>query len=323
LDIGTSPRRELGSGVKHRAGDQRFALGPRVLGGVGVTSRRARSEYAGLREVLYSVTHREGHHRGWRIRANAGENDEAMTLATLRRPTGPSNLHAHPPMTPWSFFSTRRSLLFGLVGLFLALATGALVANSWLLLQWDEPVQRFVESHRTEHLDSFFRLASRMGSTIVVLSVGAVLSALIFFRCRAVAIAVLAATLARPALEFTMKELVGRDRPELSQMVSGDGHSFPSGHPMAAMAIWGMVPVVVGLFTTRRGLWWASVFASGLLILAIAASRVYLGVHWLSDVVAGLLVGAVFLVGVEWILHRAHSVTGCGHPCGEAAHQAS
>jgi undecaprenyl-diphosphatase len=246
-----------------------------------------------------------------------------MTLATPIRPTGRSNLHAHPPITPRSFFASRRHLLPGIVGLFLALAAGAVVANGWLLMQWDKPVQRFVEANRTEQLDSFFRLASRMGSTIVVLTVGAVLSALIFSRCRAVAIAVITATLARPALEFTMKELVGRDRPEYGQMVSGDGYSFPSGHPMAAMAIWGMLPVVVGLFTTRRGLWWASVFVSGLLILAIAASRVYLGVHWVSDVVAGLLAGAVFLVGVEWILHRAHAVAGCGHPCGEAAHQTS
>lgn len=245
-----------------------------------------------------------------------------MALATLTSRTS-LNLHAHPPLTPSTFFATRRFLFYGIVGLFGALATGALVANGWLLLQWDEPVQKFVEANRTDELDWFFRLASRMGSTVVVLSVGAVLSALIFFRCRAVAIAVVVATIARPALEFTLKEFVGRDRPDFGQLVAGDGYSFPSGHPMAAIAIWGMLPVVVGLYTTRRGLWWASVFVSAFLILAIAASRVYLGVHWLSDVVAGLLVGAVFLVGVEWILHSAHTVAGCGRPCREAAHQAA
>jgi undecaprenyl-diphosphatase len=239
----------------------------------------------------------------------------------VTEPTAPANLHAHPPATPRSFFATNGVLFFAIIGLVGALAVGAKVADGWLLARWDEPVQRFVEGHRTDQLDAFFRLASRMGSTVVVLAVAALLSAIAYSRCRAVAIALVAAALARPVLEFTLKHVVGRDRPLLDPLVTGDGYSFPSGHALAAMAVWGMVPVVVGLLTTRRGLWWASVVVSAFMIVAIAASRVYLGVHWLSDVVAGVLVGSLFLVGVEWFLQGAHRVAGCGRPCREPAHQ--
>ena len=158
--------------------------------------------------------------------------------------TAPANLHAHPPATPRSFFATQRVLFFVIIGLVCALAVGAKVADGWLLGRWDEPVQRFVEDHRTDQLEAFFRLASRMGSTVVVLVVAALLSALASSRCRAVAIAVLAAALARPVLEFTLKGVVGRDRPHLDPLVTGDGYSFPSGHALAAMAVWGMVPVL-------------------------------------------------------------------------------
>ena len=48
-----------------------------------------------------------------------------------------------------------------------------------------------------------------------------------------------------------------------------------------------------------------------LLILAIGASRTYLGVHWLSDVVAGFIVGAFFLRGAEWLLARQHRRRPC------------
>ncbi len=40
--------------------------------------------------------------------------------------------------------------------------------------------------------------------------------------------------------------------------------------------------------------------------MAIGASRIYLGVHWFSDVVAGFIVGAFFLIGVEWVLRQRH-----------------
>jgi undecaprenyl-diphosphatase len=238
-----------------------------------------------------------------------------MTVVGLARPKGAANLHAHPPATPRSFFAARTSLLYGVVTLVFALAVAAKIDGGWLLRRWDEPVQRFVEAHRTDQLDTFFRLASRAGSTVVVLAAALLMGVFVYRRCRAVAVALVAAALARPLLEFGLKGLVGRARPDFDRMVAGDGFSFPSGHALAAMAVWGMVPLVVGLFTTRRGLWWASVFASGSVIVAIAASRVYLGVHWLSDVVAGVLIGAVFLLGVEWFLHRAHRVAGCGTPC--------
>jgi membrane-associated phospholipid phosphatase len=233
---------------------------------------------------------------------------EPMAGAALPGPV--PCLHLNPPSTPSAFFASRPRLLVGIVTTFGFLGIAAATANAWLLMQWDKPFQRLIESNRTDEWDMVFRLASRLGSTIVVLTLGPVLAILSWRRCRAVSIALVVATFARPALEFTLKEIVGRDRPNLHQLVDGSGPSFPSGHPLAAVALWGLLPVVVGLFT-RRALWWSSIAVSGTMILVISASRVYLGVHWLSDVIAGLLVGALFLLGVEWVMHRAHTMPRC------------
>ena len=117
--------------------------------------------------------------------------------------------------------------------------------------------------------------------------------------------------LSRPLLEFTVKALVDRDRPDLERLVPGNGPSFPSGHVMAAVALWGLVPLVMALYTGRRWVWWASVWASATLIVLIGASRTYLGVHWFSDVVGGFVVGCFFLLAVERVLAWRHGHDRC------------
>lgn len=240
------------------------------------------------------------------VRAEAGADTAPAPPCTSERPC----LHRNPPATPSSFFGEHRYLLVAIGAVFAFLAAAAAISNGWLLLRWDEPIQRFVEDHRTAALDTFFLTMSRFGSTMVVLGLGALFTALTWSRCRAVSIAFAVATLGRPVIEFVLKALVDRDRPDFERMVNGQGPSFPSGHVMAAFALWGLMPLVVGLFTRNRFLWWASAICSGFVILSIAASRVYLGVHWPSDITAGLLLGAFFLVGVEAVVAQTHRVNG-------------
>ena len=105
---------------------------------------------------------------------------------------------------------------------------------------------------------------SFLGSTIAVLTLGTLLAAVSWRRCRAVATVVLIATFGRPLLEFTIKAIVDRDRPDLERLVNGTGPSFPSGHVMAAAALWGLAPLVVTLYTRNRRIWWATTIASAL-----------------------------------------------------------
>jgi undecaprenyl-diphosphatase len=228
------------------------------------------------------------------------------------------HVHTAPPLTPCSVLLPRRRLLIALAALLVALAAAAALGNGQALLTWDEPIQRGVEANRTSALNDVFLAVSRLGSTFVVLGLGTLAAVLTWRRCRAVALALIVATFARPAIEFIIKGLVGRDRPELDRLVAGNGPSFPTGHVMAAIALWGLLPLVVSLYTRRRGIWWASVGVSAALIAGIAASRVYLGVHWFSDVVGGLIVGTFFLLAVDKVMIRAHG----RYPCGMMADEA-
>ncbi len=235
----------------------------------------------------------------------------STAAAAVARPALAGHVHATMPATPTSVLLSRPRLVLGLVALFAVLAFAAAAWGGQVLLTWDEPIQRGVEARRTPALDELFLTVSRFGSTIPVLVLGTLASIVTWRRCRAVGIAVLVATFSRPLLEFTIKILVDRDRPDFERLVAGNGPSFPTGHVMAAVALWGLLPLVVSLYTRRRVVWWASVAIAGVLVAGIGASRVYLGVHWFSDVVGGLIVGAFFLLGVDAVLTRQHA----RHPC--------
>ena len=96
-----------------------------------------------------------------------------------------------------------------------------------------------------------------------------------------------------------LKEVVDRPRPDYLLAGSAPGGlSFPSGHALFAFIVGGILIFLVGDMVKSLGVRrWLQV-ALGLLILAIGASRVYLGVHWPSDVIGGYLFGGIGLLGL-------------------------
>ncbi|MEE8524649.1 MAG: phosphatase PAP2 family protein [Thermoanaerobaculia bacterium] len=96
-------------------------------------------------------------------------------------------------------------------------------------------------------------------------------------------------------LNLTLKELFQVPRPDVPYLAEAGGWAFPSGHAQIAATIW----LLLGLEMARRWLWPVAI----LLIVGVAASRVYLGVHYPGDVVAGIAVGAVVAIAA-WRLGR-------------------
>jgi undecaprenyl-diphosphatase len=92
------------------------------------------------------------------------------------------------------------------------------------------------------------------------------------------------------AINNGLKLLVDRDRPPVEHLVGSSGSSFPSGHSSAAAAAWCALALVVARQRSRRWRAIAAAFAA-LVTFTVASSRALLGVHWLTDVIAGVAVG--------------------------------
>lgn len=223
------------------------------------------------------------------------------------------SLHLLPPVSPAKLLRTHPVVVPTIIAILTFLAVGAAVGGGELLRTWDVPVQRAVEGARTPWLNDFMHAVTQLGGHAAVVIGMVVLVALAWRRCHALAIVVISATLARPIVEHILKILADRPRPDLERLVPGNGPSFPSGHVLAAIALWGLLPLVVALLTKKRWVWWTSVAVSTTAILLVAASRTYLGVHWFSDIVGGLLVGAFYLFGIERLLQWYHRRKPCHH----------
>ncbi|MGH9264054.1 MAG: phosphatase PAP2 family protein [Acidimicrobiales bacterium] len=208
-----------------------------------------------------------------------------------------------PPVT-LAHVHARHRWVMPLAGtVFVLLAIGA--AHEWL--PWDRPITKAAVDARTPSTDAVALKVSFLGSTPVVLSVAFVAAAVAWRRSPRLAVAIVVIALARPLAEWALKELIGRDRPVGDRLVAGRGPSFPSGHPMAAASSWCLLPLVVELYARKPLVWWATVVTTWTLAVGVAATRVWLGVHWTSDVVGGLLLAVLGVAVAERIMHHTYS----------------
>ncbi|MFP3390425.1 phosphatase PAP2 family protein [Brevibacillus sp. SIMBA_040] len=98
------------------------------------------------------------------------------------------------------------------------------------------------------------------------------------------------------AFNLLLKWLYRRERPTIHRLVEESGYSFPSGHSMAAFLFFGMMAMLLTLFVVSRAAKAVIILATVVLILLVGISRIYLGVHYPSDVLAGFAAGGVWLV---------------------------
>lgn len=160
--------------------------------------------------------------------------------------------------------------------------------------------------HRLDSLaaDVVMKTATGIGSNLVLLPAVALVTALaVHRRQRAVALILVIDTIVVIGADAVLKLVFSRERPRLFDKIAlPTDYSFPSGHAMSAIGIYGVIAaVLIALYPRAR----RPLLASAVLLIgAIGLSRVYLGVHWPSDVVGGLIGGVPPLVASVHLIRR-------------------
>jgi undecaprenyl-diphosphatase len=106
------------------------------------------------------------------------------------------------------------------------------------------------------------------------------------------------------ALMFGLKNLFDRDRPLVPLLEEARGLSFPSGHALMSVTFYGLLIYIVFKGFKNKAFKWTLISMLLLLILTIGFSRIYLRVHYASDVIAGFCVGLLWLVICVWTLNK-------------------
>lgn len=195
------------------------------------------------------------------------------------------------PLRPW---------LAPTVGVIALVVLVALVSvhHGSVALDVDRPVTHWAVDERSSGWTAFFRGITNLGNPGLAFAGGLLLAVLAVFRSPFTALLLLLVALVRPLTSTVFKDVLDRARPGVPHLVTASGTSFPSGHVLAAVVFWGAVPVTMLVWSAARGFVRAALAFAVLAAFLVACSRVYLGVHWLSDVIGGALIGTLLLTPV-------------------------
>jgi len=195
------------------------------------------------------------------------------------------------------------------VGLPLGLALGVLTAGAWAFgavadevaegdtAASDQRVANWLHGRATDPFTDVFQAFTWTGNG-GFLAVVVLVTAFLLWRRRFVtdALFVVLAFAGAEVITFGMKQGFRRERPFFEDpLATASSFSFPSGHSLVSLAVYGSIALVIARRAPNRRAAATVVAAAAVWILAIGFSRLYLGVHFLTDVVAGYAAGAAWL----------------------------
>jgi membrane protein DedA with SNARE-associated domain/membrane-associated phospholipid phosphatase len=200
-------------------------------------------------------------------------------------------------------------------GLSLTLSLGLLALAGWIFgalvqdvitgdeaARLDRPVLNWFVAHREPWLTTTLKIVAGLGSSAIAVPVALTIGIVLSRRRRSLRpIPYLATTyLGAEVLFQAVKRLTHRSRPPLHLAVSHfGGYAFPSGHTTLATAVWGALAITIGA-TATTGTRKATIYTTAAMIaVAVGITRLYLGAHWLTDVLGGWALGAAWLIATS------------------------
>ncbi len=118
----------------------------------------------------------------------------------------------------------------------------------------------------------------------------------ILIRNKKIGVAITANLVLVTILNQLLKNILQRPRPTEYRIIQETGYSFPSGHSMVSMAFYGYLVYLIYKYVENKNIKWILITLLSILICSIGVSRIYLGVHYTSDVLGGFLISISYLV---------------------------
>lgn len=162
------------------------------------------------------------------------------------------------------------------------------------LIKMDTTIFNVIKLTRSDYATSVFKMITAFGSAPVFITI--TLLILIFIKNKRVGVMVSLNLLAVGALNQIFKYIVQRPRPIESRLIEESGYSFPSGHSMVSTAFYGLIIYFIFKYVKNKMIRNICCVLLSILVLLIGVSRIYLGVHYTSDVIAGFVFSIAYLI---------------------------
>lgn len=156
---------------------------------------------------------------------------------------------------------------------------GYKIVSTFLISDFATPIAKFI---------------TNFGGAIFL--VIATITLFIVIRNKKIGISILSNVAIVTVLNQLIKRILQRPRPTEYRIIEETGYSFPSGHSMVSMAFYGYFIYLIYKYVKNKYIKWISIILLSLLICLIGISRIYLGVHYTSDVLGGFLISISYLI---------------------------
>lgn len=175
-------------------------------------------------------------------------------------------------------------ILFLIIGLYVIKIDGNVIDNN---------VYNFIISFKSKYTTLFFKGVTFLSSVLFMVVVSTLLLLVKKIKYRKL---MLINIILDVILNTCLKYIFRRERPRDIMMVIENGFSFPSGHTMLATIFYGFIIYLIYKSDKSRKFKYVSIILLSLLILLIGISRIYLGVHYTTDVLGGYLISISYLM---------------------------
>ena len=147
---------------------------------------------------------------------------------------------------------------------------------------------------RSEPVTAIMKVITNLSSAYVLIAI--TIGILLFVKNKKVGLCVASNLVITTLLNQLLKYIIQRPRPDGYRLIAESGYSFPSGHSMVSMAFYGLIIYLIWKMVKNKKIKYISCGILGLLIPMIGFSRIYLGVHYASDVIGGFAISIVYLL---------------------------
>lgn len=158
---------------------------------------------------------------------------------------------------------------------------------------FDSSIYNFLINLRSKPMDTFMKTITKFGNTMSVIII---LAILVFILKKDDGYLLVINTVCVVSSNQILKHIIRRARPDHLRLVKEKGFSFPSGHSMVSIALYGILIYIVNKNIKNKTLKIILISLLSLLILFIGLSRIYVGVHYPSDVLSGYILATVITI---------------------------
>ena len=197
------------------------------------------------------------------------------------------------------------AFLISLVSL-IGFSSMAVLISGHKIMMFDQSIISFIQGFESPMLTSIMEFFTFIGSFPAVVVIFILASLFLYFglKHRTELLLFGGVVIGTPIINGILKQFFHRTRPDLHRLIEISGYSFPSGHAMNAFAIYGILAFLLWRHIPTRLGRTALILISSIFILMIGTSRIYLGVHYPSDIIGGYFASGFWLAISIWFFQR-------------------